>query len=174
MGNESRINRRDTPGRVHHLAGLFGLERRENPTQTVPRWDAIGQLKKLPQPVCLGFGPTHDCRGTFATDDHATDGDHNHVDQKMATVARMPRIGQRLEMSDSKCLTTESNETVEPAIGHPPCTHNHARHTMRRELEDSITEWNGSRQPAWFAYLCALALIVRADRHRRFQVVSDL
>jgi len=54
----------------------------------------MGQLKYLLQPIFFGLAPTYDCSRTFATYDYAANGNHNHVDQKMPPVARMPRVGQ--------------------------------------------------------------------------------
>ena len=58
----------------------------------------LGSARNCSEPVAAIGGPAVDGRRAVAAAHHAADGDHHDVDQQVLAVARMPRVGEGLEV----------------------------------------------------------------------------
>ena len=95
---------RKTSGNPGLKTGLkrFRPERGKNAANAIPRWNAIGQGKHLPQPIFFRFGPALNRRGARAANEHAAHGYDEHVAEQVATVACVSGIGERLEVLNNR------------------------------------------------------------------------
>ena len=110
----SGSRRRSSPGST--LEGL-GLEGHEQAADAIARGDAVGQGEELVQPDPPVLGPAMDGRRAIAAADHAADGDDDDIDQQMFAIARVPGVGERLEVGADGADIDELGHGRHPGIG---------------------------------------------------------
>ncbi len=104
-------------------------------------------------------GPTMDGGRTVATTQDATDGDHDDVDQKVFTVARVPRVGQGFEIRGDGTDIDEFRHESHPCKNRGPrAGAGPTRLVLDSSPVDSKdSDYRKKRKAAQIAYLCALA-----------------